>query len=575
MTSSATHDLIAAIYAATLSPDNFYSMLDRLDLLIFAENDPAAEGQGAVERRIGAVALAHVDLARSIQQRIGRAGTYDEKVNAIIESIPNASYALTRAETLVAANGMALAKYGPLPARLDALVPDDGARRQIRRFLQQKAPGLPLAVSAPPEPDRPSAGSMVISAIDPELVGGASDLYLLSIADFGFHDDSTRLLRDAHGLTAAEAQIALMLASGLRAPEIAAEREVSIETVRTQIKVIKGKTGARDIAELVRQVCGISAGVLAPRPPVAAPPADSRKSTAVKTRRQFQLPDGRRLEVLEQGAADGRPVLLFHNLPYGIELPAAAIAQAHRDNLRIIAPVRPGMGQSDPLPGIGLDDLLTQVARDCRELLARLGIRQPAALLSHSTGAAFALRFARLFPDSVSHMIGVARAPAWREEWLTETPRRQRFMLRLARHLPRLLPVVAWAMVTCMDSKYGSEFLIHTCKDGASDSKALVNGETVDLILRGIVDALRNNLDALCNECLIIQHDFTEEARAVPHKFHLLHGADDRIVPLTQPQTFARAVPGTTLELIEDAGQLLFYSHWPRILSALGAPAAR
>ncbi|PWR23239.1 alpha/beta fold hydrolase [Zavarzinia compransoris] len=571
---SKAQDLIVAIYAATLSPDNFYAIIDRLDALLFADQNDDAGEDDTIEHRIGGATLAHAEMAYSIQQRIGLARTNDQKVNAIIESVPNPSYVVTKGETLVAANGMALAKYGAMPVRLDELVPDPGARRQVRDFLQRKDPGLPLAVTGHPDPERSISGSIVISSIDPDLVGGALGLYLLSVVDFGFDDGEARLLRDAHGLTAAEARVALMLAGGLRASEIAAERGVSLDTVRTQIKVIKGKTGVRDIPELVRQLCGFSAGVLAPKSVAVDNPAAPRKSAPVKTRRRLRLADGRTLDLLEQGAADGRPVLLFHNIPYGIELPAAAIAQAYRDNLRIIAPFRPGMGDTDPVHGIGVDDLLTQAAQDCRELLDQLGIRR-AVVLSHAAGSPFALRFARLFPGSVSRMIGISRPPAWRQEWLLDTPKRQRFMLRLARHVPRLLPVVAWAMMACLDSRFASEFVIHLCKDGAADAKAVGHQETVDLIAKGSVNALRNGLDCLRHECLIAQMDFTAEARATAHKFHILHGDDDHIVPLAQTLAFARDVPGTTVEVVEAAGQLLFFSHWQRVLSAIVAGAPR
>jgi pimeloyl-ACP methyl ester carboxylesterase len=142
-------------------------------------------------------------------------------------------------------------------------------------------------------------------------------------------------------------------------------------------------------------------------------------------------------------------------------------------------------------------------------------------------------------------------------------------MLRLIRYTPKLLPVVAWAMVSAMDSRYANEFVVYNCKDGPADAKAVQDPEIVDLIAKGSVEAIKHSTDSFCRECQLALLDFTEEARAVPYKFHILHGDDDRIVQLSQSQAFAAAVPGTTLEIVPGAGQLLFYSHWRSVLAAV------
>ncbi len=58
----------------------------------------------------------------------------------------------------------------------------------------------------------------------------------------------------AHRLTSAEAQVAILLADGRIPSEIAAERQVSVHTVRNQIKAALSKCGVRRQADLVREV---------------------------------------------------------------------------------------------------------------------------------------------------------------------------------------------------------------------------------------------------------------------------------------------------------------------------------
>ena len=62
------------------------------------------------------------------------------------------------------------------------------------------------------------------------------------------------LLRQAFGLTRAEAAVATMIAGGDTPAEIAKHRNVSVETIRAQLRVLYAKTGTNRQAELVRLV---------------------------------------------------------------------------------------------------------------------------------------------------------------------------------------------------------------------------------------------------------------------------------------------------------------------------------
>lgn len=557
--STDTNDLIAAIYAATLSPNDFAKVLHDLDTMLF-------DGEVASDAVLSEATLSHIGVARSIQERIGRTTTEEQRLAAIVESVPNPTYILSRSEVMLAGNNVARRKYGALPAVLSDLITHKDVLRQLRDYFRRGEVGQPLAIAGQIASLQTSQTSVLVNRIDPSMAGGDPDLFLLSIVDFGFDGRVTELFRIAHGLTPAETQVAVLLASGLRLADIASERGVSVETVRTQIKTIKNKTSVRDLPGLVRLLCGFTATLVA-----QAGQNGGSGQVFYKVRRQVTLPDGRRLDYLEQGAPDGRPVLLFHNLPYGAELSEAALQQAQLDGFRFIAPYRPGMGLTDPAPKSSPEILLDLAAADCAELLRHLGIANT-IVMSHAAGSAFALRFASRHPDKVSRMIAVSHVPIWRSHWIADMPQRQRFVTRLARHFPQVLPVVAWAMITCMESRQVNEFVRYNCRDGKSDAKAVESQETIDLIAKGSIYALHKSVASFSLECLIAQTDFVAEARACRHKFHILHGEDDQIIRLYKSQTFVDEVPGTTIETVPDAGQLLFFSHWPRLFSALKTP---
>lgn len=563
------HDLVAAIYAATLPPGNFDRMFDRLDELLFA---PGADGRPdeGVAALVDESALGHIENVRSIQERLVRARTDDQRATAVLEAVPNPSYLVRRSETVIAANAMAHARQDRMPANLRDLLADPAILRRVREYMASADTGRLLAVAGHADPRSRTQTSVLVKRVENGFQDADEEpVFLLSIVDFGFDETAVELFRSAYGLTHAEARVAVLLASGLRLPDVAAERGVSIDTVRTQIKLIKNKTSVRDIPALVRLLCGFSAGVLGPASRPAEPVAAQAGPAPVKARRQIVLRDGRRLQYVEQGAADGAPVLMLHNLPYGAELPEAAIRHAHREGLRIIAPFRPGFAGSDKVAAASDDDLIDRVAGDMRDLLGQLGIAR-AVVVSHSTSAPFALRFARLHPEHVTRLLAVGRAPIWRDEWLKSTPQRQRFMLRMARNLPQMLPIVSWAMVSVMETAFARDFVVYNCRDSEADVLAMRrNPEIADLIARTSVEALRNGVEAFSRETCITLLDFSQEARSTAHRFQILHGRDDAIVHPSQSLAFADVVPGTSVELVDGAGQLLFFSHWQRVFEAI------
>ena len=82
-----------------------------------------------------------------------------------------------------------------------------------------------------------------------------------------------------------------------------------------------------------------------------------------------QLADGRKLEYLIEGPADGIPLVFHHGTP-GAAVRFAPLAEAaERHGLRLVSPGRPGYGASTPQPGRSIGD----VAADVSSLLDAIG----------------------------------------------------------------------------------------------------------------------------------------------------------------------------------------------------------
>ena len=97
-----------------------------------------------------------------------------------------------------------------------------------------------------------------LSALRPELTMGAFGE--VPLAMLLLHDAHQRAPIDAFvvqeffALTSAEAGVAVLLAQGVNAEDIAARRKVSVNTVRSQIRLLLKKTNAERQSDLVRRV---------------------------------------------------------------------------------------------------------------------------------------------------------------------------------------------------------------------------------------------------------------------------------------------------------------------------------
>lgn len=236
--------------------------------------------------------------------------------------------------------------------------------------------------------------------------------------------------------------------------------------------------------------------------------------------------------------------------------------------VRIIAPFRPGHGRSDPLPGVTGQELLNQVCRDLDELLRGLAVPR-VKLLGNAGGSTYAIRFASMYPRKVSEIVMVTRAPIWKPQWLAGLPTRQKLISMLLRHMPALANVLVWAILSYVNRQDGGDFLRQSVKECPADLLALDDPETLRLMVDGIRFGLVQGPEAFCRDWEAMEIDLTGEARALQQPMHIIQGAEDRIARPEFSTAFVAEVPGVTLEIVEGAGNFLFYSHWRRVVERL------
>ena len=127
----------------------------------------------------------------------------------------------------------------------------------------------------------------------------------------------------------------------------------------------------------------------------------------------INLPDGRHLEVLVEGPADGLPVVCHYGTPSGAVPYQALFDAAARHGLRAVVCSRPGYGDSTPRPGRSVAD----VAGDVAAVLDALGADR-FVTYGTSGGGPHALACAALLPDRCLAAVSVAGVAPYRAEGL-------------------------------------------------------------------------------------------------------------------------------------------------------------
>lgn len=220
-----------------------------------------------------------------------------------------------------------------------------------------------------------------------------------------------KTLQSSFGLSEAETDITLALASGQTLKEAAIELRVSINTVRNQLQSVFTKSGISRQSELILVVTQL--GIIVATHPlveqtVQAPAAERRDPGLQPALEILVLPDGRQLAYRRYGAVDGKPVLYLHESFGCGRLPARTHEMAIERNLLIVAPDRPGYGFSHA----SSTSTISASVADLRAFLVASGLTN-VTLCGYLSGAGYALELAHNPGVNVSKIMLVAgRVPS-------------------------------------------------------------------------------------------------------------------------------------------------------------------
>lgn len=267
---------------------------------------------------------------------------------------------------------------------------------------------------------------------------------------------------------------------------------------------------------------------------------------------RLTLADGRTLACLELGDPAGSPVIYLHGYP-GSRLEARLTAcAAERLRVRLLAPDRPGFGESTFQPGRSIGawgaDMLRLADEFTLERFAVIGV---------SGGGPYALACAARIPERVSRVALVGGlGPATRRDLVAGMIATHRLALAAGSRMPRLARL-ALALVARVVRRHPKRFLAHmlarTC---SADRDVLADGSYRTLMLESTVEALRQGGLSVAHELTLLARPWDIRLDEVCTPVTIWQGLADNIVPAAMARYLAGALAHTELHCLPDEGHL-------------------
>ncbi len=229
-------------------------------------------------------------------------------------------------------------------------------------------------------------------------------------------------------------------------------------------------------------------------------------------------------------SCDRTPILLLHGFPLDSSIWEFQF-QDMQDVTRLIAPDLRGHGMSDaPEPPYSMK----QLAEDCAGLLDSVGIHTPVVICGLSMGGYLAFEFYRRYPERTAGLIlASTRAAAdsdegkkGRDEMITAVSANGTESIADAM-LPKLLSPQTLVKDDEL-AEYVHDIMFHTSPEG----------------MIGALHAMKNRQDS------------TPMLADIDVPTLIIHGADDQLIPVSEAQAMADAIPEAKLVVLPNAAHL-------------------
>ena len=244
---------------------------------------------------------------------------------------------------------------------------------------------------------------------------------------------------------------------------------------------------------------------------------------------KITLKDGRMLAYYEYGAPDGTPLLFFHGTPGSHHLIKMADEGGRKAGFRLIAPDRPGLGDSTFQAGREL----FHYPIDIEQLLKVLDIKGKIGVMGISGGAPYSLQCAHDLPERIAYA-------ACLSGWVSYgRPDMKQFKIdpffRLigwaSQKAKWLLPVIG-KMANKVVKRRMPELYAHLYKKLPPADQALFDDEAIrNIFLSDLQNAYKQGWQGVAKDAELQFSTPAYPLSAISQPVFIMHGTADTVVP--------------------------------------------
>lgn len=240
------------------------------------------------------------------------------------------------------------------------------------------------------------------------------------------------------------------------------------------------------------------------------------------------LSDGRKLAFTRYGKLDGTPILFFHGMPGTGHIAQLAAEGAERHGFCLIAPDRPGMGDSDYQP----HRKLYHYADDIRQLLDHLNLPR-CGIIGISGGSPYAFQCAQSLPERISL---VASLSGWLSYGRPEASKIKidpffRAFGWCSRYAKPLVALLGWYLPWALTHRTDPLLNHIISRLSVSDQELLANPHYRQIFQEDLQNAFKQHWEGPANDGAI---QFSKPGFAlsdIKQPVILLHGVADNTAP--------------------------------------------
>jgi pimeloyl-ACP methyl ester carboxylesterase len=264
-----------------------------------------------------------------------------------------------------------------------------------------------------------------------------------------------------------------------------------------------------------------------------------------------ERPGGRRLAYSVLGHPRGHPVFYCHGFPSSKREALLLDRTALRIGVRVLAPDRPGCGDSDPQPHRGFDDW----ADDLAALADRLDLER-FAVLGVAGGAPYALACAARLPERLSGCALVCPlGPVYLDAVLSTMAWPSRLLLGSARRAHWLPPLILGGVTARLlarrpDSVEG----IRAYHAPPADRDALARPEVRAILGGAVRDAMRHGASGALQDLRLYTSPWPIPLERIALRVDLWHGEADGTVPIAQARWYEGHLPRCRAHYVPGEG---------------------